>query len=52
MAGTKHSAEAMGFVFLPPHFLLCKKSGKKEIFVRAAVKKDESVGERSAVGEA
>jgi len=26
--------------------------GKKEIFVRAAVKKDESVGERSAVGEA
>ena len=36
MAGTKHSAEAMGFVIL---FFF-----KKE--------KDESVGERSAAGEA
>lgn len=41
MAGTKHPAETMGFVlFSLPSFVRVKKD------------KDESVGERSATGEA
>jgi hypothetical protein len=47
MAGTKYSAEAMGFVIFSA-FALADFVGQS----KDRKKKDESVGERSAAGEA